>query len=82
MPRPLFWFYLLQHISLNLATILWFAARGRAKIILKAKRDALKDLPRILRERRRVQANRKVGAWELRRAMAKGLLTLYLCRRV
>jgi GT2 family glycosyltransferase len=81
MPWPLFWLYLPQHILLNLASILYFALHGRGRVILKAKWDALKGLPRVLRQRRKVQATRRVGAWELRRLMAKGLLTPYVRRR-
>jgi GT2 family glycosyltransferase len=81
MPWPLFWLYLPQHILLNLASILWFTLRGRGKVILKAKWDALKGLPGILKERRRIQRARRVGSWELRRVMARGLLTPYLGRR-
>jgi GT2 family glycosyltransferase len=80
MPWLLFWLYLPQHLLLNLASILWFTLRGRGKVILKAKWDALRGLPRILEKRRQIQKNRRVGAWELRRAMAKGLLTPYLRR--
>jgi GT2 family glycosyltransferase len=80
MPWPLFWLYLPQHILLNLVSILWFTLRGRGRIILKAKWDALKGLPRVLRERRKVQATRCVSSWELRRVMAKGVLRPYLRR--
>lgn len=78
MPGPLFWLYLPQHLLLNLVSIVWFALRGQARVILRAKRDAILGLPRVLRERRRVQKSRRVGAWEIRRVMAKGWLTPYL----
>lgn len=80
MPWPLFWLYLPQHLSLNLATIIWFCLSGRARVILRAKWHALKGLPRILRERRGIQARRRVNAWALRRVMAKGLLVPYFRR--
>lgn len=80
MPWPLFWLYLPQHLFLNFAAIVWFLVRGRGRVILKAKSDSLKGLPRILYERRRVQARRHVGAWALRRLMATGFLTRYLRR--
>ena len=78
MPWPLFWLYLPQHILLNVVSLVYFSLRGQARVIFRAKWDALKGLPRILRERRRVQGSRCVSAWELRRVMAKGLLTPYL----
>ncbi len=81
MPWPLFLLYFPQHLLLNLVSIIWFAFRGQGRTILKAKWDAIKGLPRIWRARKRVQSTRRVGAWELRRTMAKGLLTPYLRRR-
>jgi hypothetical protein len=80
MPWPLFWLYLPQHILLNLISLLWFTLRGQGRVIFKAKWDALKGLPRILRERRQVQARRRAGALDLRRMMAKGLLMPYFWR--
>ncbi len=77
MPWPLFWLYLPQHLLLNLASLVWFTLHGQGKVIFKAKWDALRGLPAILRERRRVQARRRVGAWALRRVMAKGLFAPY-----
>lgn len=81
MPWPLFWLYLPQHLLLNIVSLLWFSLRGQARVIWKAKWDALKGLPRILKERRRIQQTRQVSAWKLRRLMAKGLLTPYLGRK-
>lgn len=81
MPWPLFWLYLPQHLLLNLVSIMYFALRGQGRVILKAKWDARKGLPRILKERRRVQKTRRVSAWELRRVMAKGLLRPYVGRK-
>jgi GT2 family glycosyltransferase len=82
MPGLLFWLYLPQHLLLNLAMLIWYSSRGQAQVIWKAKWDAIKGLPRILKERRRVQKNRRVSAWDLRRVMAKGLLTPYLRRAI
>lgn len=80
MPWPLVWLYLPQHILLNLISLLWFTLRGQGRVIFKAKWDALKGLPRILRERRQVQARRRAGALDLRRMMAKGWLMPYFWR--
>lgn len=81
MPWPLFWLYLPQHILLNLISVVWLILQGQGKVAVRAKWDALKGLPRILKERRQIQKTRRVGVWELRRVMAKGLLTPYLRRR-
>jgi GT2 family glycosyltransferase len=82
MPWLLFWLYLPQHILLNLITLGWFSLRGQAKVIFKAKWDALKGLPQVLRERKKVQSKRRISAWELRRVMAKGLFRPYFRHRM
>ena len=58
MPSRLFWRYLPQHILLNICTIIYYSLKGRGKIIIKAKYDAFKQLPRILKQRREIQKNR------------------------
>lgn len=80
MPAPLLALYLPQHVLVNLLSVVWFVARGQARAIVRAKWDALRGLPAILAERRRVQRERRVGARELRRAMARGWLTPYAAR--
>jgi GT2 family glycosyltransferase len=72
MPSPLFWLYLPQHLLLNVLSVGWFSLRGQARPILAAKRDALRGLPHALRERRAIQARRKVRSSELRRLMSRG----------
>lgn len=77
MPGPLFWLYLPQHLLLNLVSILWYGLRGRGRVILRSKRDAIKGLATIWRQRKVIQKKTKVGAWELRRLMARRLLMPY-----
>lgn len=77
MPWPLLLVYLPQHLLLNVASIVYFSLRGEGRTILKAKWDAIKGLPRIVRERRKVQSRRRVGAWKLWRVMERGLLAPY-----
>jgi GT2 family glycosyltransferase len=72
MPGRLFWTYLAQHLLLNLLSVVWFSLRGQARPILAAKRDALRDLPRVLRQRRALQAERRVRADDLLRMMSRG----------
>lgn len=81
MPWPLFWIYLPQHILLNIVTVVWFTLRGQGKIILKAKWDALRGLPRVWRQRKAIQSKRRITSWELRGFMSKGLLHAYILRR-
>jgi GT2 family glycosyltransferase len=74
MPSWLFWFYLPAHLLLNLASIFWFAIRGQARIVLRAKLDAFAGIPKMWRKRQVIQEMRSVGAWELRRLMHKGFI--------
>jgi GT2 family glycosyltransferase len=72
MPGPLLALYWPHHLLLNMVSLVWFTLRGQGRTIWKAKWDALRGLPRVLRQRRAVQAKRRVGSWELRRLMVKG----------
>ena len=81
MPWPLFWLYLPQHLILNLVTVIGFSFRGRGRVILKAKWDAIKKLHIVLRQRQAVQKKRKVDAVTLWRIMTKGMLKPYLRKR-
>ena len=80
MPWPLLWLYLPQHIVLNLVSVVAFAIRGQARVILRAKWDALKRLPEILKERRAVQARKRVGSLAVLRFMGRGWFTPYFRR--
>ena len=73
MPGPLFWLYLPIHLLVNLMAIVVCARRGQLRVILRAKRDALAGLPRIVRARRAVQAQRRAKPASLRAVMARGL---------
>lgn len=68
MPTPLFWVLLLPHILLNVASIVWFTLSGRGKVIVQSKWDALKGMPSMWRQRRRIQQARRasvVGLWRV-----------------
>jgi len=72
MPGPLFWLYLPLHVALNAASIVWYSLKGRWRVILRAKWDAIKGLPRMWKKRRVIQARRSVSGWEIRKTMEKG----------
>jgi len=61
MPGWLFWVLLPIHISLNLLSIVWFSLRGKRKLIIEAKKDAICGLPQIWKERKRVQKSRRIS---------------------
>ncbi|WP_282756569.1 glycosyltransferase family 2 protein [Desulfuromonas thiophila] len=71
MPGPLFWLFLPVHLLLNLASLLWFAGRGQGAVVLRAKRDACRDLPRVWRQRRTLQKNRRASLMSLWSALGK-----------
>ncbi len=74
MPRALFWLYLPQHVMVNLLITVVYAAQGQRRAAIRGKRDALRDLPRVLAQRRQIQRSRVATSSELRGAMARGVL--------
>ena len=73
MPGMLFWMLLPLHILLNLITIIYFFLKGQGGIILRAKLDAVKNLPKMWRKRRTIQAGRVAGISEIWRALDNDL---------
>jgi GT2 family glycosyltransferase len=73
MPVPLFWLYLPEHFLVNLLALAGYSLRGQARVVWRAKLEAVRLLPRVLAERRRLQAGRRADPWQLRRLMGKGL---------
>jgi len=76
MPSSLLWRYLPGHILFNLASLLFFTLAGQPGALWRAKWHALKALPRVLRERRALQARRTVSAADLDRLMVHGIWAL------
>jgi GT2 family glycosyltransferase len=81
MPGRLFWVYLPAHAAANLASIAVFIRKGQGSTILRAKRDAVLGLWTTWRERRTLQAARRVAPDELRAAMQRGNLLVWAYRR-
>ena len=73
MPAVLFWLFLPLHIGVNVASVLWFSVQGRGRILLRAKRDALRGLPGMWRKRRGIQRGRKASVAEIWDVLDKGL---------
>ncbi len=80
MPGPLLWWYLPQHIALNLAALVYYPWRGQGSVAFKAKLDALRGLGKVLRRRAYVQRARRADVRALRQAMAGGFMTPYMAR--
>jgi uncharacterized membrane protein YhfC len=65
---------MLQHLFMNLVSIIFYTVKGRPGVILKAKWHALKGLPAQIRKRGSLQ--HKAGV-DVTSFMAKGWLTPY-----
>lgn len=74
MPGSLFWLFLPLHLFSNLVSILWFAARGKGRVILKAKVDACRMLPRMWKKRRPIQKTCRVSTASIAKGLDKSLL--------
>jgi GT2 family glycosyltransferase len=78
MPSILFWIYLPLHIVVNFFYLIYFALKGQGSAIWRAKVDALRGLPGMLRKRRAVQRDRRVSTTEIYRMMSRNWLTPFL----
>lgn len=74
MPGWLFWALLPAHLVANAATVAAYALRGRGGVVLRAKRDAIRGLPRMWAKRREIQRGRTVSAWAILRQLRWGVL--------
>ena len=76
MPGPLLLLYLPQHLALNAAALVYYPLRGQGRVVWRAKLDAVRGLPSILRRRAKVQTMRAVSALALRRSFTRGLAAI------
>ena len=74
MPEVLFWLLLPLHILQNIYIIGRFVLRGQGNVILKAKWDALKGIPKMWRKRKVIQLNRTASIKDIWRVMDKRLI--------
>jgi hypothetical protein len=81
MPGVLFWLMLPLHVVMNLATILWFAMKGRGGVIVRAKRDALLGLPTMWRKRKTIQSTRIATVREMWRVLDTRIVPTWACNR-
>lgn len=71
MPGALFWLLLPLHFLMNLYIVVRFMARGQGSVILRAKWDAIKGLPKIWAKRRQIQAGRVAKVKDIWRVLDK-----------
>jgi GT2 family glycosyltransferase len=81
MPIKMFWLHLPEHIVANVIYLLYYALRGRGKVLLLAKRDAVLGLHVAIKKRRSIQKSRKVSDRELAKYMKHGFMEPYLLGR-
>lgn len=81
MPGALFWSLLPLHLLMNTVAVLVFIGRGQGKVIIRAKRDAVKGLPRMWRKRKQIQAGRVATVRAIWRVMDKGFVSDGILRR-
>lgn len=81
MPGWLFWIYLPLHLAMNLFFTISFLFKGKGSAILKAKWDALRGIPAMLRKRRKIQKTRVISIKETAYFMRKGILDPYWASR-
>lgn len=75
MPGILFWLLLPMHVAVNVITILWFASRGQGLVILRAKWDAIKGIPKAWSKRQQVQRARRCSVGDIWRMLDKRLVS-------
>lgn len=78
MPSKLFWLHLPEHIAANLIYVFYYSLRGRGKVLLKAKIDALAGLAKVLNKRKEIQGDRKLSSQQIKRQMERGWSKPYL----
>ena len=75
-PPHIFWRYLPMHVLLNVGSIVSYGARGHLRTLLRAKRDAIRGLPAMVRARRSVMASRGFERTTFDGVMRRGARTL------
>ncbi len=70
-PALLFWLFLPLHLAMNVVAVVVFTLRGHGRVMLRAKWDAIKGLPKMWRKRQVVQLTRVATVREIWRLMDK-----------
>jgi len=74
MPGILFWLLLPIHLAFNFAAVIYFTMRGQGRIILRAKRDAIKGISKMWHKRRQIQNSRRASVMDIWRMLDKHIL--------
>ncbi len=70
MPGLLFWLFLPLHLLANIASVIVLTLRGQGIVAWRAKRDAIKGLPKMWKKRKAIQAKRVASIWDILRALS------------
>lgn len=70
MPGILFWLFLPLHVIANLVSLIILTLRGQGKVGVRAKIDALKDLPKMWKKRQLIQSKRVASILDILRALS------------
>ena len=81
MPGPLIVKTIFPHVIYDIAAFFYFLICGRGKDFIRAKKDAVKGLKKILEKRRQIQANRRVDDRYIWNLLNKELFLHRLTRR-
>jgi hypothetical protein len=73
MPGVLFWLLLPLHVLVNLLSMIWLVLRGQGGVILRAKGDAIRGLPKMWRKRQDIQRKRVASIGEIWRQLDKSV---------
>jgi GT2 family glycosyltransferase len=78
MPSGMFWLYLPEHLVANMIYVVYYALRGRGKVLIKAKYDAVRGLSAARKKRDTIQKRNKAASSDLVKRMERGWLQPYL----
>lgn len=81
MPGWLFWKYLPAHVLATLFFLAYYTLRRQAGPVWRARRDAYRELPRVLARRKQIQAARVATPGQIDRALDHQLLGPFLLGR-
>lgn len=77
MPTGMFWRYLPTHVMANAFSLVYHSLTGHARSIWRAKIDAVRGMPLVLRKRRQIQQGRRASESEISRWMDHRWLSPY-----
>lgn len=76
MPGVLFWVFLPLHLAMNLVTLAVCTLRSQGRVVLRAKLDAIRGLPKMWGKRRVIQAARAATVCQVWRLMDKRIIPI------